>query len=121
RARARQARPRSRRGIHQGHGASVARVAPGARCSPCKGVTRIRLGSIVAGQRAPLCMVATMESPAATPNQRILAGILFMCGAGLLFPIMSGFAKFLGESGCSSLQVSWARAFGHIVFMLAFF
>jgi len=44
-----------------------------------------------------------------------------MCGAGLLFPIMSGFAKFLGESGYSSLQVSWARAFGHIVFMLAFF
>ena len=54
-------------------------------------------------------------------GQRILAGILFMCGAGLLFPIMSGFAKFLGESGYSSLQVSWARAFGHIVFMLAFF
>ncbi len=66
-------------------------------------------------------MVATMESTAAPPSQRILAGILFMCGAGLLFPVMSGFAKFLGESGYSSLQVSWARAFGHIVFMLAFF
>jgi drug/metabolite transporter (DMT)-like permease len=66
-------------------------------------------------------MVATMESTAAPPSQRILAGILFMCGAGLLFPIMSGFAKFLGESGYNSLQVSWARAFGHIVFMLAFF
>ena len=66
-------------------------------------------------------MVAIMESTAASPSQRILAGILFMCGAGLLFPIMSGFAKFLGESGYSSLQVSWARAFGHIVFMLAFF
>jgi drug/metabolite transporter (DMT)-like permease len=62
-----------------------------------------------------------MESTAAPSSQRILAGILFMCGAGLLFPIMSGFAKFLGESGYSSLQVSWARAFGHIVFMLAFF
>jgi drug/metabolite transporter (DMT)-like permease len=57
----------------------------------------------------------------ASDGQRILAGILFMCGAGLLFPIMSGFAKFLGESGYNSLQVSWARAFGHIVFMLAFF
>ena len=66
-------------------------------------------------------MVATMESTAASTSQRILAGILFMCGAGLLFPIMSGFAKFLGEDGYSSLQVSWARAFGHIVFMLAFF
>jgi drug/metabolite transporter (DMT)-like permease len=66
-------------------------------------------------------MVATMESTAAPPSQRILAGILFMCGAGLLFPVMSGFAKFLGQSGYSSLEVSWARAFGHIVFMLAFF
>lgn len=54
-------------------------------------------------------------------GQRILAGILFMCGAGVLFPVMSGFAKFLGESGYDSLQVSWARAFGHILFMLAAF
>ena len=62
-----------------------------------------------------------MTAEKASDGQRILAGILFMCGAGLLFPIMGGFAKFLGESGYSSLQVSWARAFGHIVFMLAFF
>jgi drug/metabolite transporter (DMT)-like permease len=34
---------------------------------------------------------------------------------------MSGFAKFLGEDGYNSLRVSWARAFGHIVFMLAVF
>ncbi|MPZ32933.1 MAG: EamA family transporter [Rhodospirillales bacterium] len=54
-------------------------------------------------------------------GQRILAGILFMCGAGVLFPVMNGFAKFLGESGYDSLQVSWARAFGHILFMLAAF
>jgi drug/metabolite transporter (DMT)-like permease len=54
-------------------------------------------------------------------GQRILAGILFMCGAGVLFPVMNGFAKFLGESGYDSLQVSWARAFGHILFMLAVF
>jgi drug/metabolite transporter (DMT)-like permease len=57
----------------------------------------------------------------ATDRQRVLAGILFMCGAGLLFPVMSGFAKFLGQDGYSSLQVSWARAFGHIVFMLVVF
>jgi drug/metabolite transporter (DMT)-like permease len=55
------------------------------------------------------------------PKDRILAGILFMCGSGLLFPVMGGFAKILGEEGYNSLQVSWARAFGHIVFMLAFF
>lgn len=57
----------------------------------------------------------------AADGQRILAGILFMCGAGVLFPLMNGFAKFLGESGYDSLQVSWARAFGHILFMLAAF
>jgi drug/metabolite transporter (DMT)-like permease len=44
-----------------------------------------------------------------------------MCGAGLLFPVMSGFAKFLGHDGYDSLQISWARAFGHIVYMLVFF
>lgn len=54
------------------------------------------------------------------PRQRILAGILFMCGAGLLFPVMSGFAKILGAD-YNTLQISWARAFGHIVFMMIFF
>ena len=44
-----------------------------------------------------------------------------MCGAGVLFPVMGGCAKFLGESGYDSLQVSWARAFGHILFMLGAF
>lgn len=44
-----------------------------------------------------------------------------MIGAGLMFPVMSGFAKFLGEDGYNSLQISWARAFGHIVYMLIFF
>jgi drug/metabolite transporter (DMT)-like permease len=54
-------------------------------------------------------------------QHHVLTGILFICGAGILFPVMNGFAKFLGESGYDSLQVSWARAFGHILFMLAAF
>lgn len=61
--------------------------------------------------------------PAPTPrrrDRRVLVGILFMCGAGLLFPVMGGFAKLLGAD-YSSLQVSWARAFGHVAFMLAAF
>jgi drug/metabolite transporter (DMT)-like permease len=62
-----------------------------------------------------------LSEPPAPAGQRVLAGILFMCGAGLLFPVMSGFAKFLGEDGYNSLQISWARAFGHIVYMLLFF
>ena len=61
-----------------------------------------------------------MTPQPALQGQRILAGILFMCGAGLLFPVMGGFAKILGTD-YSSLQVSWARAFGHIIFMLAVF
>jgi drug/metabolite transporter (DMT)-like permease len=65
-------------------------------------------------------MVAKMDNQSARPGQRILAGILFMCVAGLLFPVMSSAAKVLGHD-YSSLQVSWARAFGHIVFMLLFF
>ena len=54
-------------------------------------------------------------------QHHVLTGILFICGAGILFPVMNGFAKFLGEGGYDSLQVSWARAFGHILFMLAAF
>jgi len=53
-------------------------------------------------------------------DRRLILGILFICTSGVLFPIMNGAAKFLG-SEYSSLQVSWARAFGHIVFMLAAF
>ncbi len=43
-----------------------------------------------------------------------------MCFAGLLFPFMTGFAKLLG-SHYSPLQVSWARAFGHILLLFAVF
>ena len=54
------------------------------------------------------------------PAPRILLGILFMCSAGLLFNVMGGFGKILGRD-YSSLQVSWARTFIHLVFMLAMF
>lgn len=43
-----------------------------------------------------------------------------MLMAGCLFPLMGGFAKLLGQE-YSSLQISWARAFGHIVFLSALF
>lgn len=45
---------------------------------------------------------------------------MFICLSGLTSPLMTGVAKLLGQS-YSSLQVSWARAFGHVLFMLAFF
>lgn len=59
-------------------------------------------------------------TPPTFPPQRILLGIVFMCLAGVLFAVMGGCAKLLGQS-YSSLQVSWARAFGHIIFLLAAF
>ena len=66
---------------------------------------------------------AGVTSPAAVwraPAQNTLLGVLFICLAGLLFPMMNGAAKILGAD-YASLQVSWARAFGHVVFMLAAF
>ena len=50
----------------------------------------------------------------------MLLGVLFSCLSGITSPLMNGVAKLLGES-YSSLQISWARAFGHILFMLAVF
>ena len=41
-----------------------------------------------------------------------------MCLAGLFFSVMGGVAKLLGES-YSSVQVSWVRAFLHMVFLAA--
>ncbi|GGJ30077.1 DMT family transporter [Neoroseomonas lacus] len=54
------------------------------------------------------------------PPQRILLGILFVCMAGACFSFMLAAAKSLGAH-YSSFQISWARAFGHIVFLLAAF
>jgi drug/metabolite transporter (DMT)-like permease len=53
-------------------------------------------------------------------DRNLLLGVLFICLSGVTSPLMNGFAKLLGES-YSSLEVSWARAFGHVVFMLAIF
>jgi threonine/homoserine efflux transporter RhtA len=53
-------------------------------------------------------------------DYHLLLGVLFICLSGLTSPVMNGFAKLLGET-YSSLQISWARAFGHILFMLAVF
>ena len=55
-----------------------------------------------------------------SPPQRILVGIFFICLAGAQFAVMTGIAKYLGTH-YSSLQISWARAFGHILFLLAAF
>lgn len=51
---------------------------------------------------------------------RVLAGIGLMCTAGAMFPVMNGFAKILGNN-YNTLEVSWARFFGHVVFTLMAF
>lgn len=53
-------------------------------------------------------------------DRNLLLGVLFICLSALTSPLMNGFAKLLGET-YSSLQVSWARAFGHVMFMLCAF
>jgi drug/metabolite transporter (DMT)-like permease len=53
-------------------------------------------------------------------DRRLLLGVLLICLSGVSSSLMQGFAKLLGEQ-YNSVQVSWARAFGHILFMLAAF
>lgn len=53
-------------------------------------------------------------------DRNLLLGIMFILLSGLTSPLMNGFAKALDEH-YNSMQVSWARAFGHVVFMLAVF
>lgn len=53
-------------------------------------------------------------------DRNLLLGVLFICMSGVTSPLMNGFAKLLGEE-YSTLQVSWARAFGHVMFMLVAF
>ncbi len=66
-------------------------------------------------------MLASMRRQRDTRwDTSLLLGVMFICLSGLTSPLMNGFAKLLGEH-YSTLQISWARAFGHVVFMLAAF
>jgi drug/metabolite transporter (DMT)-like permease len=56
--------------------------------------------------------------PATT--DRPLLGILFMCTAASLFPVMNGIAKLMSRD-YSSEQVVWARTVSHLLFVLALF
>ncbi|MSP30234.1 MAG: DMT family transporter [Acetobacteraceae bacterium] len=55
-----------------------------------------------------------------TNEQRVLLGILLVCLAGAMFPVMNAFTKALGGH-YSPLQISWARFFGHVLFLLVLF
>ncbi|MCL4766609.1 MAG: DMT family transporter [Hyphomicrobiaceae bacterium] len=60
----------------------------------------------------------TTAAQALTP--RPLVGILFMCLAGTLFPVMNGLVQVLSER-YSSEQLVWARTSAHLLFVLALF
>ena len=51
---------------------------------------------------------------------RVLLGICLMLMAGAMFPFMNAFAKILGGT-YSTLEVSWARFAGHVVFTMMLF
>ncbi len=65
-------------------------------------------------------MSSTAAARRARWDRRLLLGIVLICLSGLTSAVMQGCAKLLGEQ-YNSVQVSWARAFGHILFLLAVF
>jgi drug/metabolite transporter (DMT)-like permease len=62
--------------------------------------------------------VATSQQT--SDNGRILRGILLMCTAAMLFPVMNGFAKVLIQH-YHPTQIVWARNASHFVFLLILF
>ncbi len=63
---------------------------------------------------------ATAPVPALPPPRaepRLLLGILFMCLAGTLLPVMNGLVQVLSRDYASE-QVIWARNTGHLVVVL---
>jgi drug/metabolite transporter (DMT)-like permease len=52
------------------------------------------------------------------PDRRVLLGILLMCAAGMLFPVMNGLVQVLSRTYPSE-QVIWARNTGHLLIVLA--
>ncbi len=56
----------------------------------------------------------------ASEKGRILLGIAFVCFAGTMFPFMNAFAKTLAQH-YPVMQVSWARFFGHVLFLAVLF
>ena len=53
-------------------------------------------------------------------QQRVILGIGLACLPAAMFPFMNSFSKLLGAD-YSVLQVSWARFFGHVLFMMVLF
>ena len=61
-----------------------------------------------------------MTTTAVVPPNRVVMGILFMCAAGSLFPVMNGLVQVLSPR-YSTEQLVWARVTSHFLFILALF
>lgn len=61
-----------------------------------------------------------MAAAAPRVHDRTLLGILFMCLASSLFPVMNGLVQIL-SARYPSEQIVWARVVSHLVFILALF
>jgi drug/metabolite transporter (DMT)-like permease len=61
-----------------------------------------------------------MATAAPQVHNRTLMGILFMCLASSLFPVMNGLVQLL-SARYPSEQLVWARVVSHLVFILALF
>ena len=64
--------------------------------------------------------MTTPPSTIATPRSSILFGMLFMCLASTLFPVMNGLVQVLSQRYPSD-QIVWLRTAGHLIFVLALF
>lgn len=64
--------------------------------------------------------VMTLAAPTIPARSNIALGILFMCAAGTVFPIMNGTVQLLSPR-YSSEQIVWARTTSHLIFVLALF
>jgi drug/metabolite transporter (DMT)-like permease len=65
-------------------------------------------------------MRAAAMSAVPAPRNTVVLGILFMCAAGTIFPVMNGLVQVLSQRYPSE-QIVWARTASHLVFVLALF
>lgn len=65
-------------------------------------------------------MRATMALSPPAGTSAIVRGIVFMCLAGSVFPIMNGIVQVLSPRYASE-QIVWARTLSHLIFALALF
>lgn len=67
-----------------------------------------------------MAMTAPSTDAVVPPRSSILLGMLFMCMASTLFPVMNGIVQVVSQRYPSD-QIVWLRTAGHLLFVLALF